>query len=111
MGAISIYKLHLFVFPCAFSDFCCKFPCYLFLMRMSDSTAQLPRITDGTNLILRKLNSTRLIQVRMRKNAGVTVENLKFKLGEALLGKNFGIYNVKNGVLADEATDEGKGLV
>jgi hypothetical protein len=74
---------------------------------MIETNRDSARIAEGTSVILRKLNGSRLVQVRVRRHAAVTVENLKFKLDAALIGKRYGIYNVKNGVLANEATDEG----
>ncbi|KAI6192412.1 hypothetical protein M3Y97_00334700 [Aphelenchoides bicaudatus] len=73
---------------------------------MTDLNRDGSHILEGTSVILRKLNGSRLIQMRMRRNAPATVENLKFKLDAALIGKRYGIYNVKNGMLAQEATEE-----
>jgi hypothetical protein len=89
-------------------DFCCYLAPFLLLTMMDDSDGNGSRILENTKLMLRKLNGSRLVQARMRRNAAVAVENLKFKLDPKLVGKRYGIYNVKNGALADEATEEGK---
>lgn len=71
------------------------------------SETDLSIITEGSCVIVRKLNGSRMIQIRVKKNVSVSVENLRFKIGASLIGKKYGVYNVKNGFLEKEATKEG----
>jgi hypothetical protein len=75
---------------------------------MSGNVDVSTRIEEGSCAILRKLNGSKLTLTRVKRNLGVSVENLKFRLDNSLIGKLYGIYNVKNGVLSEEATAEGK---
>lgn len=72
------------------------------------SETDFSTITEGSCVIVRKLNGSKMVQIRVKKNVSVSVENLRFKIGASLIGKKYGVYNVKNGFLEKEATKEGK---
>jgi hypothetical protein len=72
---------------------------------MDDNDA---RIQENGSVVMRKLNGSRFTQLRIRRNMRVTVENLKFQIDPSIIGKLFGIYNVKDEMLLNEATEEGK---
>ena len=75
---------------------------------MGENVDNSTRIAEGSCAILRKLNGSKFTLTRVKRNLGVSVENLKFRLDASLIGKLYGVYNAKNGILSDEATAEGK---